>query len=669
MNTVPSPSAIARPARVQIPRRAFFGNPSRSSATLSPDGRHIAFLAPREGVMNIWVSPTGDLAAAKPLSAESSRPVLMFFWARDSSRLIYPQDKGGTEDYLLYGVELDGRTVAYTPFEKTRVQVVRTSPEVPDAILIGLNNRDPRWHDAWRLELSTGRLEEVWRNEGGYAGVTADRHLNLVLAQKTLPDGGGEVSRFAPGGALEPLFQYGLDDSQTTGVIRANDVGHVYMLDSRGRDKAALVLLDALTGEARVIAENPKADVRGVIYDPSTGEVVAYQAEYLTRQWVGLTPAAKAAVAFLDAHAGGQWSPISHTHDDRLWTVAVERAGAPVVNCLYDRDKSVLSDLFTTRPNLEGQALAPMRPLEIKTRDGLTMVSYLSLPPGSDANGDGKPDQALPLILFVHGGPWARDVWGYHPYHQWLANRGYAVLSVNYRGSTGFGKGYISAGDLEWGRKMHDDLLDAVEHMAAEGVTSRDMVAIMGGSYGGYATLVGVAMTPKVFRCGVDIVGPSNLSTLLETIPPYWTAIFEQFARRMGDPRTEAGRTLLKERSPITYVDAIEVPLLIGQGANDPRVNQRESDQIVEAMKAKSIPVTYVLYPDEGHGFARPENNLSFSAVAEGFLAAHLGGAAEPIGEDLIGASIQVPEGAEIVAGLQEALAAPSTGRKVRLSR
>jgi dipeptidyl aminopeptidase/acylaminoacyl peptidase len=661
MNPTPAPappSAIAHPAQLQLPRRAFFGNPSRSGATLSPDGRHIAFLAPREGVMNIWVAPTGDLAAATPLSAETSRPVQMFIWARDSARLIYPQDTGGTEDYLLYGVDLEGRTVAYTPFEKTRVQVVRISADVPGAILIGLNNRDPRWYDTWRLELSTGKLEEVWRNEGGYVGVTADRRLGLVLAQKTLPDGGGELFRFAPGGALEPLFRWGLDDSQTTGVIRASDAGHVYMLDSRGRDKAALVLLDALTGETRLIAQSPKADVRGVIHDPATGEVVAWQAEYLTRQWVGLTPEAQASVAFLDAAAGGQWSLISQTQDDRLWTVAVERAGAPVVNCLYARDTGVLTDLFATRPELEGRVLAPMRPLEIQARDGLTMVSYLSLPPGSDTAGEGRPDQPLPLILLVHGGPWARDVYGYNPYHQWLANRGYAVLSVNYRGSTGFGKSYISAGDLEWGRRMHDDLLDAVDHMVAHGVTNRDSVAIMGGSYGGYATLVGVAMTPKVFRCGVDIVGPSNLFTLLETIPPYWAAIFEQFARRMGDPRTEEGRALLKERSPITHVDAIEVPLLIGQGANDPRVAQRESDQIVEAMKAKSIPVTYVLYPDEGHGFARPQNNLSFNAVAEGFLAANLGGAAEPIGDDLAGASIQVPHGADIVAGLTEALAA-----------
>ncbi|MFI4933707.1 MAG: S9 family peptidase [Caulobacterales bacterium] len=657
MNTAASPSAIARPARVQIPRKAFFGNPSRTSAPLSPDGRHIAFLAPVGGLLNIWVAPTSRIQEARSLSAETTRPVQIFFWSPDSARILYPQDQGGTEDFLLYAVDLEGRTQAYTPFEKTRVQIVRISPDVPGAILVGLNNRDPAWHDVWRLELATGKLEEVWRNEGGYQSVAADRQLRLVLAQKSLPDGGGEIFRFEGGGALTSLFHYGLDDTLTTSVISAIDGTRVYMLDGRGRDKAALTLLDPTTGASRLIAEDPRADVRGVLSNAMTGEVEAYQTEYLTRRWVGLTPSAKEAIAFLDARAGGQWSRISHSHDGRLWTVAVERAGAPAVNCLYDRDKGTLSELFSTRPDLEGQDLAPMHPKEIRTRDGLTMVSYLSLPPGSDSDDDGAPDQPLPLVLFVHGGPWARDVYGYHPYHQWLANRGYAVLSVNYRGSTGFGKAFSSAGDLEWGRKMHDDLLDAVDHAVASGVTTADAVAIMGGSYGGYATLAGVAMTPKVFRCGVDIVGPSNLFTLLETIPPYWAAVFEEFARRMGDPRTEAGRALLKERSPITYVDNIEVPLLIGQGANDPRVNQRESDQIVEAMKAKSIPVTYVLYPDEGHGFARPQNNLSFNAVAEGFLASCLGGAAEPIGDDLAGSSIEVPEGAEIVPGLAEALA------------
>jgi dipeptidyl aminopeptidase/acylaminoacyl peptidase len=329
----------------------------------------------------------------------------------------------------------------------------------------------------------------------------------------------------------------------------------------------------------------------------------------------------------------------------------------PAAFYLYDRNAHTLSKLFTVRPDLEGKSLAAMHPLEIKARDGLTLVSYLSLPPRSDKRGTGIPDHPLPMVLYVHGGPWARDSYGYNGYHQWLANRGYAVLSVNYRASTGFGKGFVEAGNLQWGRKMHDDLLDAVKYAVAHKITTADEVAIMGGSYGGYATLAGVTMTPTTFRCGVDIVGPSNLFTLLQTIPPYWAAVYEQFTQRMGDPRTEAGRALLKERSPLTYADQIKVPLLIGQGANDPRVNQRESDQIVAAMKAKAIPVTYVLYPDEGHGFHRPENRISFNAVAEGFLAKCLGGASEPIGSDFKGSSITVPEGAAAIAGLSQAIA------------
>jgi dipeptidyl aminopeptidase/acylaminoacyl peptidase len=295
---------------------------------------------------------------------------------------------------------------------------------------------------------------------------------------------------------------------------------------------------------------------------------------------------------------------------------------------------------------------------KIAARDGLTLVSYLSLPPEADSDGDGVPDRPLPLILLVHGGPWGRDTFFFEPYHQWLANRGYAVLSVNFRSSTGFGKGFLNAGNLEWGRKMQTDLLDAVEWAVEAGVTARDSVCIMGGSYGGYAVLVGLAMTPSVFRCGVEIVGVSNLITFMETVPPYWGAIYEQFAHRMGDPRTEEGRALLRERSPALFVHQIAAPLLIGQGANDARVNQRESDQVVEAMRQGGVPVTYVLYPDEGHGFRRPENALSFNAVTDGFLAECLGGAAEPVGDDFRGSSIQVLEGAGLVAGLPEALAA-----------
>ncbi|HEX2802427.1 MAG TPA: S9 family peptidase, partial [Sphingomicrobium sp.] len=321
---------------------------------------------------------------------------------------------------------------------------------------------------------------------------------------------------------------------------------------------------------------------------------------------------------------------------------------------LFDRTNAKLTKLYTGRPELVGAPLVPMWPVEIKSRDGLTLPSYLTLPVNADANRDGKAEQPVPMVLYVHGGPWGRDTYGYHPYAQWLANRGYAVLQVNFRASTGFGKDFVTAGNLQWGKTMHDDLIDSVDWAVANGVTTPDKVAIMGGSYGGYATLAGLAMTPEKFACGVDIVGPSNLFTLLETIPPYWEAIKQQFYQRMGNPTTEDGRALLKAASPLTYVDAIKRPLLIGQGANDPRVNKRESDQIVAAMKAKNIPVTYVLFPDEGHGFARPANSIAFNAVAENFLQPCLGGRAEPIGDALEPSSAEVLEGAANVTGLTQ---------------
>jgi dipeptidyl aminopeptidase/acylaminoacyl peptidase len=347
---------------------------------------------------------------------------------------------------------------------------------------------------------------------------------------------------------------------------------------------------------------------------------------------------------------------VSRSLDDTEWIVAFTADNSPLRYYRYDRNVGKAVFLFTDRDKLDGQTLSRMVPAIIKSRDGLDLVSYYTLPSGCDEDGDGYPDHPLPMVLYVHGGPWGRDYWGLDPIHQWLANRGYAVLSVNFRSSTGFGKNFVNAGNLEWGKKMHDDLIDAVNWSVQKGISKAEKIAIMGGSYGGYAALAGLTFTPKTFACGVDIVGPSNLITLLETIPPYWKPVIEQFTKRVGDFRTEAGRKLLQERSPLNYVDRIERPLLIGQGANDPRVKQNESDQIVKAMQTKNLPVTYVLYSDEGHGFARPENRLSFYAIAEAFLAKHLGGGFEPIGQDLLGANLTVPAGVDSIPGLAEAL-------------
>jgi dipeptidyl aminopeptidase/acylaminoacyl peptidase len=375
-------------------------------------------------------------------------------------------------------------------------------------------------------------------------------------------------------------------------------------------------------------------------------------AEHVTLDWIPLDERVGADLKRLHGQLPGQIDVVDRTRDDRRWIVAASAAEAPGTYYLYDRDAGTLTELFATRPELEPYRLAPMQGEVLSARDRLELVSYLTLPVDRPA-----PAAPLPMVLLVHGGPWSRDGYGFDAEHQWLANRGYAVLSVNFRGSTGFGKAFLNAADLEWGRKMHDDLLDAVQWAVAQGIADATRVAIMGGSYGGYAALAGLAFTPQVFCCGVDIVGPSNLETLLATIPPYWQAFFENLARRVGDPRTEEGRSVLKERSPLNAAGAIAKPLLIAQGANDPRVKQAESDQIIAAMRAKRLPVTYVLYPEEGHGFAEPANRISFYAIAEAFLAAHLGGRAEPIGQDFAGARLEVREGAAHVPGLAAALA------------
>ncbi|MGF7148886.1 dipeptidyl aminopeptidase/acylaminoacyl peptidase [Sphingomonas zeicaulis] len=653
-----APPLSAAPAAPLIERAKLFGNPSRAQLRVSPDGKYLSWLAPRDGVMNIWIAPANDVSKAKPYTAEKQRPISQHYWSGDSRMVMYVQDKGGDENFLLYGVDVaSGKESLLTPFEKTRVQVVGTSKAIKDKILIGLNNRDARWHDVHLLDLKTGKLTELMRGDG-FAGFLADDTLTVRMALRPNEAGGYDFFRVANNKAEDkPFSSTTLEDSLTTQPAGYTADGKtLYWLDSRNRDTAALVAQDVASGTTKIVAENSKADIGGTLTNPRTGVVEAYSVEYLTTDWTAVDPAIGADIAFLKAQLKGDVSITSRTDDDSVWTIYNDPVTGPPTAYLYKRGAKALEKLYVTWPELEGAPLVPMKGVEIGTRDGLTMTGYLSLPPGSDANGDGKPDSPTPLVLLVHGGPWARDSYGYNPYHQWLANRGYAVLSVNYRGSTGFGKKFISAGDLQWGKKMHDDLIDAVDWAVKGGITAKDKVAIMGGSYGGYATLAGLTFTPDTFACGVDIVGPSNLETLLKTIPPYWTAGIQQFYQRMGDPNTPEGLALLKDRSPLYKADKIVKPLLIGQGANDPRVNQAESDQIVAAMRAKNIPVTYVLFPDEGHGFHRPENNIAFNAVAESFLGKCLGGRAEPIGGTVKASTAQVPHGAEFTPGLADAL-------------
>jgi dipeptidyl aminopeptidase/acylaminoacyl peptidase len=432
------------------------------------------------------------------------------------------------------------------------------------------------------------------------------------------------------------------------------------LLSSVGRDKAALVRVELATGKQTVVGQSDKADVSEVWLDPRTRTPQAFGVEYLTEAFEPLTPAAAKDIEHLKAALGPQFQVLSRTNDDGKWVVVVDDPVHVTASYLYDRTNGKVSKLFDHRPELAGAPLRPMKPVEIRARDGLTLVAYLTLPPGSGADDGGagrRPAKPLPMVLAVHGGPWARDSYGFNAEHQWLANRGYAVLSVNYRGSTGFGKNFINAGDHEWAGNMHNDLLDAVDWAVQEKIAIADKVAIYGGSYGGYAALVGLTFSPDRFACGVDIVGPSNLATLIGSIPPYWKSFLEDMTRRIGDPRTEDGRKLLEARSPLTFVDRITRPLLIAQGANDPRVKQAESDQIAAAMKKKQLPVTYVLFPDEGHGFARPQNRLAFYAIGEGFLSKCVGGRYEAIGNDFDGSSLTVLEGAPVVPGLPEALA------------
>jgi dipeptidyl aminopeptidase/acylaminoacyl peptidase len=637
-----------------ITREALFGNPVRSGGAISPDGRWLGWMAPHEGVMNVFIAPYDDPDAARRMTSAKDRPIPFFSFTRDSSSVLYIQDKAGDENFLLYQVDIaSGQERCLTPFENTRARVVGGSHRIRDKLLVGLNNRDAHYHDVYLLNLTSGALELVFQNDS-YVGFLSDDTLTLRMAIRQNDAGGSDFFEMTDNKVADtPSDSTGLEDSLSTGPSGYTTDGRtLYWIDSRGRDTAALIAEDTATGAKSVVAEDERADIGGTLRNPVTGQVEAYSVYYLKNEWVALEPDIDKAFAFLRERLPGEFGVQSRSEADDKWLVWHDPLTGPTRTLLYDRTAGTLEEFYVSRPQLEGAPLQPMHPLEIPSRDGLTLVSYLTLPPG---NAGDRPASPVPMVLLVHGGPWGRDGYGFNRMHQLLANRGYAVLSVNFRGSTGFGKAFVNAGNLEWGAKMHDDLIDAVEWAAAQGIAQKDKVAIMGGSYGGYATLAGLTFTPEVFACGVDIVGPSNLETLLETIPPYWAPMVKQFHERMGNPETPEGLQLLKDRSPLYKADRICRPLLIGQGANDPRVKQAESDQIVEAMERHRIPVTYVVFPDEGHGFARPENNIAFTAIAEAFLASWLGGRAEPFDGELARSTAEIRAGRELVEGLTPA--------------
>jgi dipeptidyl aminopeptidase/acylaminoacyl peptidase len=606
-----------------IPRQVLFGNPERVSPRVSPDGKRLAWIAPLRGVLNVWVAPLDRIDEAEVVTDDEDRGIRAFFWAHDGRHLLYVQDKGGDENWRLYAVDLqEGGVRDLTPFDGVQVQVIEADKRFPDQLLIGLNRDNPELHDVYRLDLSTGGLTKVAENPGVVGWIAdADFVIRGSLAPK--PDGGMQLLvRDAGDEPWRLLLDVAPEDALTTsGLAFDSTGGRLLAVSSVGVNAGRLVWIDVATGAVEVVAEDPVYDVAGVTLDPDTRAVQAVTFQKDRAQLNVLDDAIAPDIEALAAVDPGELNILNRDDEDHIWLVAYTADDGPVSYYSWDRATQTATFLFHHQPSLSQYVLAPMEPFQFTARDGLEIHGYLTFPVGADK-------RALPAVLDVHGGPWARDTWGLNPEAQWFANRGYACIQVNFRGSTGYGKDFVNAGDKEWGAKMHDDLLDAVAFVVAQGWVDANRVAIYGGSYGGYAALVGATFTPGVFRAAVDIVGPSNLKTLIESIPPYWAPMIAQFHTRVGNPETET--EWLWSRSPLSRAADVRVPLLIAQGANDPRVKQAESEQIVAALKANGIDHQYLLFPDEGHGFAKPENRLRFYAAAEAFLSAHLGGRFEP---------------------------------------
>jgi len=602
-----------------IPRNVLFGNPVKTSPRISPDGKRMSYLAPVNNVLNVWVGTTGG-DDYQPVTQDKERGIRAYTWAADNKHILYIQDVGGNEDWHLYATNLETHeTRDLTPFENVQARVIDSDKHFPNELLIGLNKDNPQVHDVYHLDLPSGELTLVAKNPGNIASWVTDTQFKVRGAVTARADGGLELLiRANEQSDWRKILSWSSDDALTSGPVGFTlDGQSIYLQDSRDVNASRLVKLNLATNDLIIMAEDPHYDVGQVMIHPDTYEVQAVAFNRDRLEWSILDESIRLDFDRIRDIHQGDFFLVSRDDADSTWLVAFTVDNGPIPFYAYDRTKQSATFLFDNQPDLAKYTLANMQPISFTSRDGLTIHGYLTLPVGEN-------QKNLPTVLDVHGGPWGRDAWGYNPEAQWFANRGYACLQVNFRGSTGYGKDFLNAGDREWGRNMHNDLVDAVHWAVEQGIADPKKVAIYGGSYGGYAALVGATFTPDLFCCAVDIVGPSNLLTLIRTIPPYWATFLATFHKRVGNPETE--EEFLKSRSPLFKADQIKIPMLIAQGANDPRVKQAESEQIVAAMKSKGIDYEYMLFPDEGHGFAKPENRLKFYAAAEKFLAQHLGG-------------------------------------------
>ena len=628
-------TALAWPLLADLPpvidRDLFFGDPEIAGAQISPDGRYLAFLKPLDKTRNVWVKKVDEpFASARPVTAQTKRPVMGYFWSRDAKYILFVQDDGGDENFNVYAVDPAGPIPAgakapaarnVTDAKKVQAQILHISKLDPDLIFVGINERDKAWHDVYRVKISTGERTLVRQNTAKIAGWEFDLKDQLRLAVTVADNGDQHVMR-VDGDQFTRISSCTVFENCNT-VRFHKDGKRVYATTDHGDvDLSRLVLMDVATGKEEVVESDPlkRVDFGGASFSEVTGELVmtSYTDEKTRRYYHD--KALEADYKWLEkTFPGKQVNRGSRTLDDQTWMVTINSDTEPGETYIFQRKTRKLTLQYRVREKLDRAGLAEMKPVKYKSSDGLEIPAYLTLPKG-------VPAKNLPVVMFPHGGPWARDNWGYNAFHQFLANRGYAVMSMNFRGSTGYGKKFLNAGNNEWGQKMQDDITWGVKYLVAEGIADPKRVGISGGSYGGYATLAGVAFTPEVYSAAVAIVAPSNLITLLDSIPPYWEAGRVTFHKRMGDPNTAEGKAQLQRQSPLNSASKIKTPLMVVQGANDPRVNKAESDQIVIALRDRNYAVKYLVAADEGHGFAKPLNNLAMTTAMERFFEQHLGG-------------------------------------------